>query len=135
MPPMSRQATPSGRAPSQRQLRVGEVIRRALAEILARGDVSDPELGRVSITVSEVRASPDLRHATAFVMPLGGANAEGVVKALNRNKGELRRLVTAMIDLRRSPEIVFVADASFDRMDRTRALLRSPAVTRDLAED
>ena len=123
-----------GGAPSQRQLRVGEVIRRALSEILARGDVHDPDLGRASITVSEVRASSDLRQATAFVMPLGGANAEGVVKALNRNKAELRRLVTAQIDLRFSPELSFVADASFDRMDRTRALLRSPDVARDLGD-
>ncbi len=121
--------------PSQRQLRVGEVIRRALADVLARGEVHDPELGRASITVSGVRTSSDLRQATAFVMPLGGVNTEGVVKALNRNKAELRRLVTAQIDLRFSPELSFRADASFDRMDRTRELLRSPAVSRDLAED
>jgi len=124
-----------GGAPSQRQLRVGEVIRRALSDILARGDVHDPDLGRASITVSEVRTAPDLRQATAYVMPLGGVNTDGVVKALNRNRVELRRLVTAQIDLRFSPELSFVADESFDRMDRTRALLRSPAVSRDLAED
>lgn len=124
-----------GGEPTQRQLRVGEVIRRALSDILARGDVHDVDLGRASITVSEVRASPDLRQATAFVMPLGGVNTEGVVKALNRNRAELRRLVTAQIDLRFSPELNFLADASFDRMDRTRDLLRSPAVSRDLAED
>ncbi len=122
-------------APTQRQLRVGEVIRRALSDILARGDVHDPDLGRASITVSEVRTSSDLRHATAFVMPLGGVNTEGVVKALNANRFELRRLVTAQIDLRFSPELSFQPDDSFDRMDRTRALLRSPAVSRDLAED
>lgn len=121
--------------PTQRQLRVGEVIRRALSDILARGDVHDPDLGRASITVSEVRTSPDLRQATVFVMPLGGVNTEGVVAALNRNRVELRRLVTAQIDLRFSPELAFQADNSFDRMDRTRALLRSPAVSRDLAED
>ncbi len=126
---------PVGGAPSQRQLRVGEVIRRALSDILARGDVHDPDLTRVSITVSEVRAASDLRQATAYVMPLGGVNTEGVVKALNRNRAELRRLVTGQIDLRFSPELSFQADASFDRMDRTRALLRSPAVSRDLAED
>jgi ribosome-binding factor A len=131
----TRPVSSAGGAPSQRQLRVGEVIRRALSDILARGDVHDAELGRASITVSEVRASPDLRQATAYVMPLGGVNVEGVVKALNRNKVELRRLVTAQIDLRFSPELAFVADASFDQMDRTRALLRSPAVSRDLAED
>lgn len=124
-----------GGMPSQRQLRVGEVIRRALSDVLARGDVHDPDLARASITVSEVRASPDLRHATAYVMPLGGANVEGLVRALNRNKSELRRLVTGQIDLRFSPELTFVADASFDRMDRTRELLRSPAVARDIDED
>ncbi len=124
----------SGGAPSQRQLRVGEVIRRALSEVLARGDAHDPELARASITVSEVRVSPDLRHATAYVMPLGGVNVDGVVKALNRNKAELRRLVTGQIDLRFSPEIAFVADATFDRMDRTRALLSTPAVARDLED-
>jgi len=131
----TRPVSGGGGAPSQRQLRVGEVIRRALSEILARGDVHDPDLGRASITVSEVRASSDLRQATAYVMPLGGVNTEGVVKALNTNRAELRRLVTAQIDLRFSPELSFVADASFDRMDRTRDLLRSPSVARDLAED
>jgi ribosome-binding factor A len=133
--PMPKIRPPSGGAPSQRQLRVGEVIRRALAEILARGDVHDPDLGRVSITVSEVRASPDLRQATAFVLPLGGVEAESVVRALNRNRAELRRLVTSRIDLRHSPELSFRADTSFDRMDRTRELLRDPGVRRDLAED
>jgi ribosome-binding factor A len=132
---MSRPRTQPGGAPSQRQLRVGEVIRRALSEILARGEVHDPDLGRVSITVAEVRASPDLRQATAYVLPLGGVNTEAVVKALNRNRAELRRLVTGQIELRFSPELSFQADTSFDRMDRTRALLRSPAVSRDLAED
>lgn len=125
----------SGGAPSQRQLRVGEVIRRALSDVLARGDVHDPELARASVTVSEVRASPDLRQATAYVMPLGGVNVGAVVKALNRNKAELRRLVTAQIDLRFSPELTFREDASFERMDRTRELLRSPEVARDLDED
>ncbi|MBP7240879.1 30S ribosome-binding factor RbfA [Amaricoccus sp.] len=132
---MSRARDQTGGAPSQRQLRVGEVIRRALSEVLARGDVHDPDLGRASITVSEVRASPDLRQATAYVLPLGGVDTEAVVKALNRNRAELRRLVTGRIDLRFSPELNFRADASFDRMDRTRELLRSPSVSRDLAED
>lgn len=123
---------PVGSGPNQRQLRVGEVIRRALSDILARGETHDPELARTSITVSEVRVSPDLRHATAFVLPLGGVNTPGVVKALARNRTELRRLVTAQIDLRFSPELSFEADTRFDQMDRTRDLLRSPAVARDL---
>ena len=116
----------SGGTPGQRQLRVGEVIRRALAEILARGDVS--------ITVSEVRVSPDLRHATAFVLPLGGVNTREVVRALARNRAELRRLVTDRIDLRFSPELGFEPDTRFDQMDRTRELLRSAPVRRDLED-
>jgi ribosome-binding factor A len=125
---------PAASGPNQRQLRVGEVIRRALSDILARGETHDPELARTSITVAEVRVSPDLRHATAFVLPLGGVNTAGVVKALGRNRAELRRLVTAQIDLRFSPELSFEADTRFDQMDRTRDLLRSPAVARDLDE-
>lgn len=124
----------SGGAPSQRQLRVAEVIRRALSDILARGDLHDPDLAHVSITVGEVRATPDLRHATVFVLPLGGQNTEVVIKALERNRAEIRRAVTAQIDLRFSPELSFQPDNSFDRMDRTRALLRSDAVRRDLDE-
>lgn len=121
--------------PNQRQLRVAEVIRRALSDILARGDLHDPELSSVSITVGEVRISPDLRHATAFVLPLGGVNTETVLKALSRNRVEIRRLVTAQIDLKYSPELTFQADTSFDAMDRTMDLLSSPAVLRDLAKD
>lgn len=121
-------------APGQRQLRVAEVIRRALSDILARGDQHDPDLARVSVTVAEVRVSPDLRHATAFVLPLGGKNTDSVLKALNRNRAEVRRLVTAQIDLRFSPELTFQADHTFDQMDRTRVLLDSPEVRRDLGD-
>lgn len=129
---MSRPSSSTGGASKLRQLRVGEVIRRALSEILARGETHDAELAHASITVSEVRMSTDLRHATAFVLPLGGVNTPVVVKALNRNRNELRRLVTSRIDLRYSPELSFQPDESFDRMDRTRELLRSPEVSRDL---
>jgi ribosome-binding factor A len=131
---MSRARTPGG-APSQRQLRVGELIRRRLAEVLARDETGDPELAGVSVTVSEVRVSPDLRHATAYVMPLGGANAEGVVEALNRRKAALRRAVTSGMTLKFSPEIAFAVDATFEQMDRTRALLESEAVRRDVEKD
>lgn len=119
---------------TQRQLRVGEVIRRALSEILARGEIHDPDLAHVSVTVAEVRVSPDLRQATAFVMPLGGVNTAEVVRALGRNRAELRRLVTDRIDLRFSPELAFRADTRFDQMDRTRDILRSPDVLRDLED-
>lgn len=121
----------SGAGPNQRQLRVAEVIRRALSDILARGDVHDPDLS-ASITVAEVRISPDLRQATAFVLPLGGVNTEGVLAALERNKYEIRRQVTAQIDLKFSPQLTFQADRRFDQMDRTRDLLGSPEVRRDL---
>jgi ribosome-binding factor A len=131
---MSRARTPGG-APSQRQLRVGELIRRRLAEVLARDETGEPELAGVSVTVSEVRVSPDLRHATAYVMPLGGANAEGVVEALNRRKAALRRAVTSGMTLKFSPEIAFAVDATFEQMDRTRALLESEAVRRDVEKD
>jgi ribosome-binding factor A len=125
----------SGAGPSQRQLRVAEVIRRALSDILMRGEVHDPDLGHVSITVSEVRVSPDLRHATAFVLPLGGVNTEGVLAALARNRVEIRRQVTRQIDLKYSPELAFEPDTSFDQMDRTRELLTAPEVRRDLDPD
>jgi ribosome-binding factor A len=110
------------------------VIRRALSEILTRGEVHDPELAHVSITVAEVRVSPDLRHATAFVLPLGGVNTTEIVRALGRNRAEIRRLVTDRIDLRFSPELAFQADTRFDQMDRTRDLLRSQPVRRDLED-
>ena len=121
--------------PSQRQLRVAEVIRRALSDVFARGDVHDPDLSRVSITVSEVRCSPDLRHAAVFVLPLGGQNTEEVLKALQRNRAEIRRLVTRQIELKYSPQLSFQPDRSFDQMDRTRELLSSPSVARDLDEE
>jgi ribosome-binding factor A len=129
----TRPQTSSG--PSQRQLRVAEVIRRALSEILARGDLHEPELEHVSITVAEVRTSTDLRHATAFVLPLGGVNTEEVLKALTRSRHELRRMLASRIELKYSPELSFQPDTSFDQMDRTRDLLGLDAVRRDLDAD
>ncbi len=125
----------SGAGPGQRQLRVGELIRRTLAEVLQRGEIGDPELETASVTVSEVRISPDLRHATAYVMPLGGVNARGVVKALNRNKAAIRRIVTQGVNLRNSPEIGFEVDTTFDQAEHTRALLESDAVRRDIEKE
>lgn len=122
----------SGAGPSQRQLRVGELIRRTLADVLNRGDVHDPDLNRMSITVSEVRTSPDLKIATAFVLPLGGHGREDALAALARNKGELRRAITKQMTLKYAPDLRFVIDESFDQMDETRALLQSDAVRRDL---
>lgn len=129
---MSRHRT-SGGAPSQRQLRVGELVRRRLGEILARAEVHDPELNALSITVGEVRTSPDLRVATAYVMPLGGRGADGALEALRRNTGELRRLVARGLALKFAPELRFELDDTFDRIDATRALFARDAVRRDLA--
>ncbi len=131
---MARHTINEGAGPSQRQLRVGELVRRALSDALMRGDTHDPDLGRTSITVGEVRMSPDLRHATVFVMPLGGVDVEGVLAALERNRSELRRLVTRAVTLKYSPDLRFRADESYDRMDETRRLLSSDDVRRDLGD-
>jgi ribosome-binding factor A len=122
-----------GPGPSQRQLRVGETIRRALSEVLARGDVHDPDLNRMSITVGEVRASPDLKIATAYVLPLGGEGQEEVLKLLARNKGELRRMVSKKLTLKVAPDLRFQLDKTFDQMDETRRMLSQETVRRDAA--
>ena len=121
-----------GAGPSQRQLRVGELIRRTLSEVLARGDVHDPDLNRLSITVGEVRTSPAQRVATAFVLPLGGKGQDEVLGLLARNKAELRRLVAKKLTLKFSPELRFRLDETFDRMDDTRRMFDQAAVRRDL---
>ncbi len=132
---MAKRISETGSGPSQRQLRVGETIRRALADVLVRGVLHEPDLDGVPITVGEVRCSPDLKVATAFVLPLGGRNAEGVLAALNRAKGELRRQVTRSVSLKFSPELRFRLDETFDRMDDTRRMLGDDRVRRDLDED
>jgi ribosome-binding factor A len=124
-----------GRGPSQRQLRVAEVIRRAVSDALMRGDVYDEALIGASITVGEVRCSPDLRHATVFVFPLGGQDVEQIIAALNENRREIRHIVTKSISLKYSPELKFLADTSFDQMDATRALFEREEVQRDLSSD
>ena len=132
---MAKRTFDSGPGPSQRQLRVGEIIRRALSETLTRDVLHDPELDGVPITVGEVRCSPDLRVATAYVMPLGGRDAERIVAALNRARGELRRHVTRAVSLKFSPELRFKLDETFDRIDETRRILGDSRVQRDLGED
>ncbi len=124
--------TSSKRAPSQRQLRVGELIRHALAEILIRGEVIDPELETMTITIPEVRMSPDLGLATAYVMPLGNADAAKAVTALERNGKFLRGAVAKRVNLQFAATIRFRVDESFEKGARIDALLRSPAVRRDL---
>lgn len=123
-----------GKGPSQRQLRVGELIRRTLSDVLARGDIHDPELERMSITVGEVRTSPDLRIATVFLLPLGGIGKEDVLKILARNQGELRRAVGKQISLKHAPEFRFRLDETFDRMDNSRRLFAKESIRRDLEE-
>ncbi len=121
--------------PSQRQLRAGELIRHALAEILQRGDIMDPVLETHVVTVPEVRMSPDLRNATCYVMPLGGRDVEPVVAALARNRKFLRGQLARMVQLKYMPDLTFVADATFDEADRIGQLLKSPAIARDLGPD
>lgn len=113
-----------GTAPSQRQLRVGEEIRHMLAQVLTRGDLRDPDLFDVTITVTEVRMSPDLRHATAFVTPLGGAEMERTVAALRRAAPFLQRQVGRELRLRFTPTLAFEADRSFDEAGKIDRLLR-----------
>ncbi len=124
----------TSKGPSQRQLRVGELIRRTLSDCLARGDIHDEDLARTSVTVGEVRTSPDLRQATVFVLPLGGIDTEKVIEALNRNRGELRRMVNKSVTLKFSPELKFLPDRSFDQMDETRRLLSEERVRQDLSK-
>jgi ribosome-binding factor A len=123
----------SGQGPTQRQLRVGELIRRTLSDVLARGDVFDPDLSRIVITVSEVRTSPDLKIATAYVMPLGGQGQKEALAALRRNKAELRHHVSRELTLKYAPDLRFQIDESFERMDETRRLLQDARVQRDIA--
>ncbi len=124
-----------GPGPSQRQLRVGELIRRTLSEVLQRAEVHDPELNALSITVSEVRASPDLKVATAFVLPLGGQGRELALTALRRNKAELRHHIAKAMTLKYAPDLKFVIDESFDRMDAARRMFTDERVRRDLDAD
>lgn len=120
------------RAPSQRQLRVAELVRHAIAELLARGEIMDPELATMSITVPEVRMSPDLKNATVFVTPLGGGDARAAVKALERNRRFIRGQVAHKVNLKFAPDLVFRHDDRFEESARIDALLRSPEVARDL---
>lgn len=118
---------------SQRNLRVGEEIRHALADIFLRGEVHSMDLYSASITVSEVRVSPDLKNATAFVMPLAGENKKELLEALKKSSAELRYLVTKRMKLRHAPKIFFSLDDSYDEAERISKLLMKPEVVRDLS--
>ena len=128
----SGRATQGAGGLSQRQLRAGEVVRHALADILARGKVRDPDLEGLVVTVPEVRLSPDLKIATVYVMPLGGVRQDKVVSALARNARFLRGQMARRVALKFMPELRFVLDKSFAETDRIEELLRSPEVARDL---
>jgi ribosome-binding factor A len=120
------------RGPSQRRLRVGEEVRHALARVLQEGECRDPVLESASITVTEVRMSPDLRNATAFVMPLAGTNANEILAALKHCAGFLKGLIGRQLALRNTPNLVFALDDSFDQAERIHRLLSRPEVARDL---
>ena len=127
-----RDHAPAG--PSQRQLRVGELIRHALAEMLSRGEVHDPVFEAHMITVPEVAMTADLRLATVYVMPLGGKDAKPVIEALERNKKFLRGEIGRRINLKFAPDIRFRFDERFDEAERIEKILRTPEVRRDLVE-
>ena len=118
--------------PTQRQLRVGELVRRTLADILTRQESHDPDLNRFSITVGEVRMSSDLKIATVYVLPLGGHHAKDALALLNDNKHDLRRIVNKKTALKFSPDLRFKLDETFDLMDNTRRLFESESVQRDI---
>ncbi|HEX3916322.1 MAG TPA: 30S ribosome-binding factor RbfA [Caulobacteraceae bacterium] len=120
------------RGPSQRQLRAGELVRHALVEILREEDLQDPALKGVSVTITEVRVSPDLKHAICFIEPLGGVNAEAVTKALNRVSKFLRGRLGHAVELRSTPQLRFVHDNTFEAAEKMNRLLSDPRIRRDV---
>ena len=129
---MGKNSFQDGAGPTQRQLRVGELIRRTLAQVLAQGEIHDTDLNRLYITVGEVRCSNDLKIATAYVMPLGGVGRDDAVAFLARNKHELRRLIGTTVGLQYTPDLRFRLDETFDQMDATREMFSRDEVKRDL---
>ncbi len=127
---MAKRTEPKG--PSQRQSRVSELVRHALADVLARGDIADPVLASHVVTIPEVRMSPDLKLATAYVMPLGGKDEKPVIEALDRHKKVLRTAVARRVNLKFAPDLRFLRDETFDEMARIDSLLRSEKVKSDL---
>jgi ribosome-binding factor A len=123
------------KGPSQRQLRVGETIRHALAELLVRGEIHDDTLASHVITVTEVRMSPDLKMATAYIMPLGGADLKSVLAALEKNRKFIRSEVAHAVNLKFAPDIRFREDETFEEAMRIERLLHSPKVRQDIEKD
>ena len=132
---MRRPSSAHERGPTQRQLRVGELLRHSLSGILTRGEIRDPDLEGVSVTVTQVKPSGDMRRATVFVEPLGGKNAKQIVQALNRHKGFIRGLMGKTIALKFTPELRFLEDTSFAEAEKIETLLKSSRVKRDLATE
>ena len=128
---MSR-SQPGDRGPTQRQLRGGEMLRHALADVLRRDEIRDPDLMGVSVTITQVKPSPDMRHATVFCEPLGGKNAKAVIVALNKHKGFLRGEMGRLIELKFTPDLRFVEDESFAEAEKIETILKSERVRRDL---
>lgn len=133
--PRSRGNSRSNLGPTQRQLRVGEMLRHALATVLFRGDIRDPDLAGVSVTITQVVPSPDMRHATVFCEPLGGKDADKIIAALNRNKAYLRGQMGHLIDLKFTPDLRFVEDTSFAEAEKIETILKSARVQQDLNKD
>jgi ribosome-binding factor A len=131
--PRERHSSSHDLGPSQRQLRVGEMLRHALSEILTRGEIRDPDLEGVSVTITQVKPSGDMRHATVFCEPLGGKNVERIIPALNRHARFIRGEMGHMITMKFTPELRFVEDQSFAEAEKIERLLRSERVARDLA--
>ncbi len=127
-------AKQTSKGPGQRQLRVGEMIRRCLSEILSQGEIHDPVFDTMPITIGEVSVSSDLKVATVFVMPLlGSGNVDAAIEALARHRGILRKKVSEAVILRYAVDLRFRRDATFDRLDETRRMFSDPVVMRDIA--
>jgi ribosome-binding factor A len=131
--PPRRAGRNASQGPSQRQLRVGEVLRHALAEVLCENEIRDPDLEGVSVTITQIKPSPDMRYATVYCEPLGGENAQAIVAALNRHKGFLRGEMGKRITMKFTPDLRFVEDQSFAEAQKIETILKSPEVQRDLA--
>jgi len=123
---------PANLGPSQRQLRVGETLRHALSQILIRSDIRDPDLAGVSVTITQVMPSGDMRHATVFCEPLGGKDADKIIAALNRHKAYLRGQMGHLIALKFTPDLRFVEDKSFAEAQKIETILKSERVLQDL---
>ncbi|MEX0838499.1 MAG: 30S ribosome-binding factor RbfA [Parvibaculum sp.] len=132
---MARKHTHPSKGPSQRQLRAGELVRRALSDIVARGTIRDPELIERTFSVTEVRMSPDLRHATCFVAPLGKGDAAALAAALTRVRAYLRGQLSREVTFKFMPDLTFEPDTSYDKASEIDRLLHSPEVARDLSLD